>query len=266
MLIPTIDLNLCAGLLREATDRISAIDERPSSNQDLPAIIGWVNQISRDAVAALRPRLAAIYPEIGWLGEEDRPEGAVSSYWLYDPVDGAYHFLQRLPLWSSSLVLVHEGQPVLSIVYDPAMKEVFTATLGGGAMCNGKPISVAAKTEAKSAVAGTAIPPLVQVGNDEQDQAINLIRAVAKKLFVVRPMAAVSLQLAYVAAGRLDAYWENGRDAADWLAGALLVREAGGIVSDLHGHVFGWSGEGILASNKSLHDSLLPEMAPVLLA
>jgi len=84
-------------------------------------------------------------------------------------------------------------------------------------------------------------PRVAQVGEAEQTEALELLGTLSRAVFVVRPMATVSLQLAYVAADRVDAYWENGRDAADWLAGSLLVREAGGVVTHLDGGPFGWS-------------------------
>jgi myo-inositol-1(or 4)-monophosphatase len=258
-----IDIEICTGLLRAMTDRIAAVTKRPGPDQDLSSIIQWVNQASKDAADTLSSQLASQYPDIGWMGEEERAEGCNSAYWLYDPIDGAYHFLQGLPLWSSSLVLMLNGEPVFSAVYDATSAEIFVATRRQGATCNGKPISVSAKTDLSTAVVGTAIPPLAQVGEAEQDQALALIGAVSKRVFVVRPMAAVSLQLAYVAAGRLDAYWENGRDAADWLAGSLLVTEAGGRVSDLTGHAFGWAGNGVLAGNAHLHGALLPVVSAV---
>jgi myo-inositol-1(or 4)-monophosphatase len=154
------------------------------------------------------------------------------------------------------LVLVRNGKPVLSIVYDPSMGEVFVAATGEGATCNGQAVKASPKSNLSAAVVGTAVPPLGQAGEAEQDDALALIRTVACAVFVVRPMAAASLQLAYVAAGRLDAYFENGLDAADWLAGALLIQEAGGVVTDLAGNQFGWSGDGILSAGAVLHPAM----------
>ncbi len=203
----------------------------------------------RQLQEALRP----LYPEVGWTGEEDRPKA--DAYWLYDAIDGAYHYLQGLPLWASSLVLVRHGVPVMACVYDPTRKEMFFAEAGAGTSCEGRPVRVSQKPSLSTAVVGTAIPPLVQVG--AEDQALRPAGSIARQVFVVRPMAAVSLQLAYTAAGRLDGYWENGRDTADWLAGALLVREAGGVVTGLRGDPFSWEGEGVLAGSAAMHAGLL---------
>lgn len=225
-----------------------------ASDNSVTGAINRVRAVSATAANALRSALAAHYPEIGWVGEDATPPP--TDYWLSDPIDGAYHYLQGLPLWSSSLVLVRAGRPVLSVVHDPTRDELFVAREGGGAACNGDALHVSPKSVVAASVVGAAIPPMVQVGQAEQDEALAMLSAMARSVFVVRPMAAVSLQLAYVAAGRLDAYWENGRDVGDWLAGALLVQEAGGLVSHLDGTQFGCSGAGILASNNRLHAEL----------
>jgi myo-inositol-1(or 4)-monophosphatase len=260
----TIDTELCTALLRAVTDQIAVIPTHPGSHRDVPSVIRWVKKVSQNAANKLRGQLSALYPEIGWSEEERRPEGVDAVEWLYDPVDGAYHYTQGLPLWSSSLVLIRNGAPVFSAVYDPTRGEIFVAMQGQGVTCNGTKVFVSSKAETNAAVVGTAIPPLAQVGEAEQDQALSLVGAVSKRVFVIRPMAAVSLQLAYVASGRLDAYWENGKDVADWLAGSLLVTEAGGVVSDLTGRAFGWSGEGILAGNATLHGALMPVVSAVI--
>ena len=155
------------------------------------------------------------------------------------------------------LVLVRGGQAVFSVAYDPALRELFVAAKGEGANRNGARMTVSMKRELGAAVVGTAVPPLAQVGAAEQRDALDLLGIVAPSVFVVRPTAAASLQLAYVAAGRLDGYFETGCDAADWLAGALLVREAGRIVSDLAGEAFGWAGDGVLAAGAGLRGAML---------
>ncbi len=249
-----IDVKACTTLVRTIADDIAARGAKAGQDAAIGDMIAHVRAVSEVAEIRMRSALAGLYPAIGWTSEEGRPAG--DDYWLYDPIDGAYHWLQGLPLWASSLVLVRGGEPVLSIVYDPAMAEAFVAVLGGGTRCNDVPVRVSPKANLAAAVVGTAVPPLGQVGEAEQDEALGLIRTVARAVFVVRPIAAASLQLAYVAAGRLDAYFENGRDAADWLAGALLIREAGGIVTDLAGDRFGWSGDGILSASAVLHPAM----------
>jgi myo-inositol-1(or 4)-monophosphatase len=254
-----INVEACMVMVRTIADEIAGREAKFSQNAAITDMIAHVRAVSEVAEIRMRSALAALYPAIGWTGEEGRPVS--DEYWLYDPIDGAYHWLQDLPLWASSLVLVRGGEPVFSVVYDPAIKEAFVAVRGGGATCNNAPIQVSPKPDLRAAVVGTAVPPLGQVGEAEQDDALGLLRTVVRSVFVVRPMAAASLQLAYVAAGWLDAYFENGSDAADWLAGALLVREAGGVITDLGGNEFGWSGDGVLSASAALHPAMLATIA-----
>ncbi|WJS97385.1 inositol monophosphatase family protein [Novosphingobium humi] len=249
-----IDTATCMMLVRSIAEEIAASKAKPRPDAPIRDIIQHARAVSRAAQTTLRSALEKRCPTIEWADEDDGPAG--QTYWLYDPIDGAYHWAQGLPLWASSLVLVRDGEPVMSMVYAPAMKEAFVAGKGAGATCNGVPLQLSGKRDLGAAVVGGAIPPIGQVGPAMQDEALHLLRSVAREVFVVRPMAAASLQLAYVAAGRLDAYVETGREAADWLAGALLIREAGGAVTDLAGNAFGWSGDGVLAANRALHPAL----------
>jgi myo-inositol-1(or 4)-monophosphatase len=256
-----IDPAACAALLRESTDRIAARTDRPSPQAEIGAVVAWVRALSREAGQALRARLEDLYPGIGWVAEEGRPQAADALYWVHDPIDGAYHFLQGLPLWSSSLVLMQGERPVFALVYDPSSGELFSAQAGLGATLNGAALHVCAKSDLAAAVLGTAVPPIAQVGPGEHARALALLGVVARQAFVVRQMASASLQLAYVAADRLDGYWEVGEDTPDWLAGALLVREAGGRVTDLAGAELTWTGDGVLAAAPPMHASLRAALA-----
>lgn len=253
----TVDTDTCAFLLRAATDQIAASLDRPSQADDIASVIHWVRSRSARAAADLRGQLATRYPDIGWTGEEDIPDDPNSAYWVYDPIDGAYHFLQGLPLWSSSLALVIGGRCVFGIVYDPTSNELFVAREGQGVTLNGERVTTRNKTDLNGAVLGSAVPPIAQVGPEEHAEALRLLERVTGQVFVVRQMASASLQLAYVAAGRLDGYFEVGHDIPDWLAGALLVKEAAAVVTDLSGNGFGWSSDGLLAASPDIHAQLL---------
>jgi myo-inositol-1(or 4)-monophosphatase len=259
-----VDPGICVKLVRGIADRQKAAHARPEQDEDLQQLIGRVRAASAAAAAELRSRLAAMYPAIGWINAEDEqnlPEGG-ASYWVYDPIDGAYHYLQTLPLWSASLALVSEGRTVFSVVYDPSLGETFVASEGAGATLNGATIRCSQKSNLNSAVVATALPPFGYGPPEVFVRSTALLTMVARRSFIVRQMASASLQLAYVAAGRLDGYWEAGSDFEDWLAGALLVREAGGTVCDLGGASFdrageGRAGEGIVAAPRSLSQELL---------
>lgn len=252
-----LDTAVCAARLRRRSDELAQENARPPADAGLAETIGWVRTLSARAADALRRDLRALHPEIGWVGEDDPDLQGAGAVWLHDPIDGAYHFLQRLPLWSSSLALVVGGRPVLSMVYDPVLGELFSAEAGSGAVLNGERLAVSRKPRLEKAVLATAIGPAAQIGEAAQAQAVRLLGAVTARSFVVRQMASASLQLAYVAAGRLDGYWECGADPADWLAGAHLVEESGGRVSGLDGAPFSGGADGVLAAAPQLHPQLL---------
>jgi myo-inositol-1(or 4)-monophosphatase len=258
----SIDTAICAALLRGVTDQLQSSISAPAAGADTVSLIRTVLQASAWAERTLQSALRAQFPEVAWSDaefdlERQRSPQTAGSYWVYDPIDGAYHFAQGLPLWSSSLAMVDAGKPAHSFVYDPAQKEMFSASTGEGARLNGIIQRPPGKAELASAVVGTAVAPLRGPEGATVPRALRSIEKVAGKVFVVRMMASASLQLAYVAAGRLDAYWEFGRDLYDWMAGSHLVSEAGATVTDCAGHAFTFGADGVLASSTHLHASLL---------
>lgn len=259
------DPYICSALIRGVTDQLAASAAPPKPDETVTQLIQRVNETSTWATNVMQTALSQHYPDIGWSSSEGLPDeseqAAARPYWVYDPIDGAYHYLQGLPLWSSSLALISEGRPVFSIVYDPSLREIFVATESGGATLNGVPLQVSGKSDLRAAVVATALPPFGYGDEDEHRRSLALLGAMSRRVFVVRQMAAASLQLAYVAAGRLDAYWETGNDVYDWMAGALLVQEAGGQVTDLAGAPLGSNANGIAAAPAELASGLLEGLA-----
>lgn len=258
-----IDPALCASLLRGFTDQLLAERKPFPETLTLEETIHTMRAVSRKASSAMQSTLFAFYPEIAWEKEEieEQEEPSSESHWIYDPVDGAYHYLQQLPLWSASLALVRNGETVFAMVYDPVTHELFSAFRDGGATCNGQPLQVSSKPSLETAVLGTAIPPQRAATATEHAQSLTQLGAITNQVFVVRPMASASLQLAYVAAGRLDGYWEVGHDVNDWLAGTLLVQESGGIVTSFNTSKIGLDVEGIIAAPSSLHGAIRKAVA-----
>jgi myo-inositol-1(or 4)-monophosphatase len=243
-----IDLGICAKLVRGIADRIREEFIPLDPDDGIHEVVTSVRRKSAKAASELRAALDSHYPEIAWGKEDDSDtDGLGDRYWIYDPIDGAYHYLQSLPLWSSSLTLIQHGRPVLAVVYDPVSSELFTAVAGHGAKLGATPLRVSAKPSLTLAVLGTAIPPTGATSEAEQTRAIKLLGAMCTEVFVVRQMGSASLQLAYVAAGRLDGYWEVGRDVNDWFAGSLLITEAGGTVASFSGREVSASEDGIIA-------------------
>ena len=207
----------------------------------------------------MRTSLGDIYPDIGWsdADEEDghsqgRPRSG-APYWVYDPVDAVYHTMQGLPLWSASLALVSGKRTVFGAVYDPSLDEMFLATEGGGATLNGARLRPIGKTRIDTAIVATFLTPPYAHGDPARHElTLRLISAVSKKVFIVRAMASASLHLAYVAAGRLDAVFDVSSTPHDWLAGGLLVEEAGLSMTDLRGAPYDWGWDGIIAAAPAL--------------
>jgi len=255
-----IDLAFCGIALRTVTEELARSARRPGADDTVRDILPGLSGIAARGRALLTNILDVRYPDVSWASDEMEPGlplNAISERcWIYDPIDGAYHYIQGLPLWSASLALVENGEVVLALVYDPSTNEMFTARRGAGTTLNGQKMAVSDKRVLGSAVVGTGLPIHGHVGPSVHATAVAQLAGVSRKVFVVRQMASASLHLAYVAAGRLDAYWETGYDLHDWAAGALLVREAGGCVTDFARQPFEQGGNGILAGPEHFVDSL----------
>ena len=254
-----IDTGPVADLLRSVTKELGAAFDRPPPDATLFELIGQIKAVNARFEDRMRIALASLHPDIGWsdADEEDghsqgRPRSD-APYWVYDPVDAVYHTMQGLPLWSASLALVSGKQTVFGAVYDPSLDEMFLATKNGGATLNGRPLRPAGKTRIDTAIVATFLtPPYAHNDPARHELTLRLISAVSKNVFIVRAMASASLHLAYVAAGRLDAVFDVSSTPHDWLAGGLLVEEAGMKMTDLRGAAYDWGWDGIIAAAPSL--------------
>jgi myo-inositol-1(or 4)-monophosphatase len=167
-------------------------------------------------------------PGDGWLGEESGAAGESGRRWIVDPLDGTTNFLRGIPHWAVSVALEIEGQLTIGVVYDPVNEETFAAQLGKGATVNGVPIRVSTTDTLTSALFGTGIPFGQMAHIDEH--AADIARLMPH-CAGVRRMGAASLDLVYVAAGRLDGFWERHLNLWDIAAGLVLLREAGARVT-----------------------------------
>ncbi len=189
----------------------------------------FVSKADREAERMIKEDLMAARPTYGWLGEETTPEAGVdpTRRWIVDPLDGTTNFLHGMPHWAVSIALEHKGEIVSAVVFDAAKDEMFWAEKGAGAWMNERRLRVSGRRAMHEAVFATGVP----FGAKKTLPAMladlaRLMPACAG----VRRWGAASLDLAYVAAGRFDGYWERELQAWDIAAGILLVREAGGIV------------------------------------
>jgi myo-inositol-1(or 4)-monophosphatase len=221
----------------------------------------FVSAADRRAEEILRGELGRARPGYGFLGEEG---GAVAGTdkthtWIVDPLDGTTNFLHGIPQFAISIALERDGVVVAGLVYNPANDELFLAERGRGAFLNAERLRVAARSRLALAVVGCGLP---HAGKGEAEQILQDVAAVQDKVAGLRRFGAAALDLAWVAAGRLDGYWERGLSPWDMAAGLLLVREAGGFVTDLDGGDAMFTKGNIVAANATIHRQLLDALAP----
>ena len=216
----------------------------------------FVSSADRQAEEILREELAHARPGYGFIGEEGGArEGSDKTHrWIVDPVDGTLNFLHGIPHFAISIALEREGTIVAGVVYNPANDELFSAERGKGAFLNDRRLRVAARKRLSDAVVACALPHPSR-GDVELTRGEHL--AVQEKVAGMRRFGAAALDLAWVAAGRIDAYWERNLSPWDMAAGIALVREAGGFVTDLDGRDDMLKTGGILVGNEDIHRELL---------
>ena len=194
----------------------------------------YVTQVDRAAEAAILDVIRRAYPDHGFLAEESGASaGARPDYrWIIDPLDGTTNFIHGFPQYCVSIALEHKGTLTQAVVYDPAKNELFTATRGRGAFLDDRRIRVSKCAQLADALVGTGFP-FKEFSRIERY--LGQLRTLMAESSGVRRAGAAALDLAYVAAGRLDAFWELGLSPWDMAAGALLIQESGGLVSGLDG-------------------------------
>ena len=193
----------------------------------------FVTQIDQASEQAIMETVRKAYPDHGFLCEEsgaDRPDA--ETVWIIDPLDGTTNFIHGFPQYCVSIAVRSRGALAHAVVYDPIRNELFTASKGGGAFLNDRRIRVSKAVKLNEALVGTGFPfkELSRL-----DLYTRQLQTMMKTCAGVRRAGSAALDLAYVACGRLDAFWELGLSPWDMAAGALLIQEAGGLVGDLRG-------------------------------
>jgi myo-inositol-1(or 4)-monophosphatase len=193
----------------------------------------FVSEVDHAAEDAIISVLKEAYPDHGFLGEESGYRDRDAEYlWVIDPLDGTTNFLHGNPQYCVSIGLLHKGSLAQAVVLDPNRNELFTASKGVGAYLNDRRIRVSKTDKLEDGLIGTGFPFREVVNLEDY---MRMLRNVMKTCSGVRRPGAAALDLAWVACGRLDGFWEIGLSPWDMAAGALLIREAGGLIADLEG-------------------------------
>lgn len=216
----------------------------------------FVSEVDRQAEAIIIDTLSRAYPQHAFLGEETGQSGNSGSefIWIIDPLDGTTNYLHGFPQFAVSIALKHKDRIEQAVVYDPIKDELFTASRGGGAYLNSRRLRVTTLKTLEGALLGTGIP-----FRDDQpiEPFIATMRAMLGPIAGIRRAGSAALDLAYVAAGRLDGYWEFDLKPWDMAAGLLLVREAGGMVADFAGGDNSLKSGNVIAANPRLLHAML---------
>ncbi len=192
----------------------------------------FVTEVDREAENAIIGILRKAYPRHGILAEESGQSDGDDYQWIIDPLDGTTNFLHGFPQFAVSIALRHKGRLEQAVVYDPLSQELFTATRGDGAYLNDRRIRVSNRKGLEGALLGTGFPFKAQ---HHLETYLDMFRALFPQSAGIRRAGSAALDLAFVAAGRLDGFWEIGLSTWDMAAGVLLIQEAGGLSSDFSG-------------------------------
>jgi myo-inositol-1(or 4)-monophosphatase len=244
----------------KAARRAASIINRASLQLDLVTVQSkspndFVTEIDRAAEAAIIEVLRETYPQHGILAEESGESGQSEYQWIIDPLDGTTNFIHGFPQYAISIALARKGVLEQAVIFDPTRNELFTATKGSGAFLNDRRIRVSKRTRLNESLIGTGFPFREF---DHIDPYLAIFRELAQKTAGIRRPGAAALDLAYVACGRLDGFWEFGLKPWDMAAGTLLIQEAGGLVSDLAGESDFLASGNVVAGTPKVFAQLLP--------
>ena len=249
-----------------AARRAGHIINRASLNLDVLTVKhktfnDLVSEVDRAAEQAIIDVLKGSYPEHAILAEESGPQGNSDNLWIIDPLDGTTNFLHGFPQYAVSIAFMHKKVLTQAVVYDPGRNELFTASRGSGAYLNDRRLRVSKRLKLNDSLIGTGFP-FRELRHLEAYLA--MFRDLMKNTSGVRRPGAASLDLAYVAAGRLDGFWEIGLSPWDIAAGSLLIQESGGLIGDLEGNDGYLESGNVVAGNPKIFAQLIKILAPYL--
>ncbi len=240
-------------LIQRSADNLGRLSINQKSQYDYASEVDF--QAEQEIIKVIR----TAYPDHAILAEESGEHHGNDYLWVIDPLDGTTNFLHGFPQYAVSIALKIKGKIELGVVYDPNRDELFTAQRGGGAMLNNRRIRVGRQSSLQTALLGTGFP----FRSDEfLDTYLAMFRPLCAATSGIRRAGAAALDLAYVATGRLDGFWEIGLKEWDMAAGVLLIQEAGGVVTDFSFNNHFLKSGNIIAGNPKMHQLMYQAIAP----
>ena len=235
-------------IIVRAFDRLDTLEIHSKGRHD------FVTEVDRKAEQEIIRQIRRAYPDHGFLAEESGASGNDQSLWIIDPLDGTTNFIHGFPQFAVSIAFQRRNRLEAAVVYDPLREEIFAASRGHGARLNDRRIRVSNASHLDQALLGTGFPfrELSQL-----DSYLSIFRELVSLTPGIRRAGSAALDLAYVAAGRLDGFWEFGLKPWDMAAGTLLITEAGGLVSDFSGNNRFMENGNLVTANSKIHKALL---------
>ncbi|VAX11199.1 Inositol-1-monophosphatase [hydrothermal vent metagenome] len=257
-------LNIAIRAARKAGDVIARhadqIDKLTITEKSQNDFVSEVDQMAEQEIIHI---IQKAYPDHSILAEESGLTAREEEYqWIIDPLDGTTNFLYGFPHFSVSIALRHNGRLTQAVVYDPMRQEMFSASRGGGAQFNSRRMRVSKRKDLNGALLGTGIPYKASQEGEMSDAYFEMMKALIPGSAGIRRAGSAALDLAYVAAGRLDGFWELDLNIWDIAAGVLLIEEAGGIVSGITGNPDHLQTGHVVAGNPRLFKSMLQTIKP----
>jgi myo-inositol-1(or 4)-monophosphatase len=254
-------LNIGMRAARRAGDLIvRSLSRLDSLKIDTKGRNDFVTDIDRKAEAEIIATVRRSHPDHAFLAEESGAAGESEYLWIIDPLDGTTNFLHGFPTFAVSIAVQHRGRLQHAVVYDPMRQEFFTASRGDGAQLEGKKIRVSSQRTLEGALISTGFPYRMQAAH--VDDYLAILKVIMNTAAGVRRPGSASLDLAYVAAGRIDGFWEFGLSPWDTAAGTLLIQEAGGRVGTPTGVEYAL-GPNVVAGNPKVYQALLEAIGPL---
>jgi myo-inositol-1(or 4)-monophosphatase len=240
-------------LILRSTDNIGHLQIDQKGKND------FASEVDRKAEREIINIIRAAYPDHAILAEESGAHKGNEFVWIIDPLDGTTNFLHGFPQYAVSIALKHKGKLEVGVIYDPLRDELFTAKRGGGAMLNNRRIRVTKQSGMKGALIGTGFPFKTAT---HVDAYVGMFKAITTDSAGIRRAGSAALDLAYVAAGRLDGFWEIGLMEWDMAAGILLIKEAGGVITDFSFNDKYIESGNLIAGNPKMHQLMYQLIEP----